>query len=70
MLANGYTHTSVTARSALARKSRQFEDAIRVLEREIARCENHTEYVERAKVEGYSRARQLLLLERKKAPGG
>lgn len=50
---------------AKPKKSRLHEDAIRVLEREIARCDNHTEYMERAKVEGYSRARQLLLAQRK-----
>lgn len=43
-----------------------FQDAIEVLDREIARCEQHSEYCERAKVDGYLRAKHLLVEERKR----
>ena len=52
-----------------AKKSRQHEDAIKVLEAEIARCEQSSEYSERSKVEGYVRAKMLLLAKRKEAAG-
>jgi hypothetical protein len=49
------------------KKSRLHEDAIKVLDQEIARCEAHTEYSERAKIEWYTRARSLLLAKRREA---
>ena len=49
------------------KKSRLHEDALKVLDAEIARCEQSAEYQERSKVEGFVRSKQLLLSKRREA---
>jgi hypothetical protein len=49
------------------KRSRLHADAIAVLDEAIAKCEQSTEYTERAKAEGYTRAKQLLLAKRREA---
>lgn len=51
------------------KRPRPYADALLVLEQEIARCEASAEYSERSKVEGYVRAKMLLLEKRKEAQG-
>ena len=49
------------------KRSRLHEDAVKVIDQEIARCEQHGEYSERSKVEGYVRAKMLLISKRREA---